>query len=81
MMAKAMLSAQSSSQDKTSNAMAILVETFATIRRLLHEGNIGELSNRLQLLNLESGSLREKGKELLDSFANSTKKHLILNIN
>ncbi|MBP1428895.1 septum site-determining protein MinC, partial [Providencia rettgeri] len=76
MMAKAMLSAQSSSQDKTSNAMAILVETFATIRRLLHEGNIGELSNRLQLLNLESGSLREKGKELLDSFANSTKKAL-----
>lgn len=76
MMAKAMLSAQSSSQDKTSNAMAILVETFATIRRLLHEGNIGELSNRLQLLNLESASLREKGKELLDSFANSTEKAL-----
>ncbi len=60
MMAKAMLSAQSSSQDKTSNAMAILVETFATIRRLLHEGNIGELSNRLQLLNLESGSYERK---------------------
>lgn len=72
MMGKARLSAQSFSQDQTFNATALLVETFATIRRLLHEGNIGELNNRLQLLNLESTALREQGQELLDSFVNST---------
>ncbi|QXB06254.1 MULTISPECIES: type III secretion system translocon subunit SctE [Providencia] len=71
-MAKARLSIQSSPQGQTLNATALLVETFATIRRLLHEGNIGELNNRLQLLNLESTALRKQGQELLDSFANST---------
>lgn len=71
-MAKARLSTQSSPQGQTLNATALLVETFATIRRLLHEGNIGELNNRLQLLNLESTALRKQGQELLDSFANST---------
>ncbi|MEY0015425.1 type III secretion system translocon subunit SctE [Providencia rettgeri] len=71
-MAKARLSTQSSPQGQTFNATALLVETFATIRRLLHEGNIGELNNRLQLLNLESTALRKQGQALLDSFANST---------
>ena len=71
---KPIKSAQSSPQDNAFNAKALLVETFSKIRQLLYEGNIGELNNRLQLLNLESASLRKQGKELLDSFANSTSK-------
>ncbi|UBX50526.1 type III secretion system translocon subunit SctE [Providencia alcalifaciens] len=59
-------------QAKGFNANAVLIETFSTIRQLLHEGNIGELNNRLQLLNIESEALRQKGAELLDSFAGST---------
>ncbi|WP_108478668.1 type III secretion system translocon subunit SctE [Providencia alcalifaciens] len=59
-------------QAKGFNANAVLIETFSTIRQLLHEGNIGELNNRLQLLNIESAALRQKGAELLDSFAGST---------
>ncbi|MTC69509.1 type III secretion system translocon subunit SctE [Providencia sp. wls1914] len=59
-------------QAKGFNASAVLIETFSTIRQLLHEGNIGELNNRLQLLNIESEALRQKGAELLDSFAGST---------
>ncbi|HHR6130479.1 TPA: type III secretion system translocon subunit SctE [Providencia alcalifaciens] len=59
-------------QGKGFNANAILIETFSSIRQLLHEGNIGELNNRLQLLNIESAALRQKGAELLDSFASTT---------
>ncbi|ETT01900.1 hypothetical protein [Providencia alcalifaciens] len=59
-------------QAKGFNANAVLIETFSTIRQLLHEGNISELNNRLQLLNIESAALRQKGAELLDSFAGST---------
>ncbi|HGN1706424.1 TPA: type III secretion system translocon subunit SctE [Providencia rettgeri] len=60
--------------EKSFNANAVLVETFSTIRQLLHEGNIGELSNRLQLLNMESESLRNQGNELLDIFKKNTEK-------
>lgn len=65
---------QSTQPENNFNSKTLLIETFSTIRRLLHEGNLGELSNRLQLLNLESASLREQGQSLLDSFANSTEK-------
>lgn len=65
---------QSTHLENNFNSKTLLIETFSTIRRLLFEGNIGELNNRLQLLNLESASLREQGQSLLDSFANSTEK-------
>lgn len=65
---------QGTQPESSVNSKTLFIETFSTIRRLLHEGNISELSNRLQLLNLESASLREQGKSLLDSFANSTEK-------
>lgn len=56
-------------QEKGFNANAVLIDTFATLRQLLFVGNLTELSNRLQLLNIESAALREKGALLLDSFA------------
>ncbi|MTB65438.1 YopB/SseC family type III secretion system translocon subunit [Providencia sp. wls1943] len=56
------------------NANAILLETFSSIRKLLHEGNISELNDRLQLLNIESESLRQQGAELLKSFSGSTER-------
>ncbi|HEM6890908.1 TPA: type III secretion system translocon subunit SctE [Providencia rettgeri] len=64
--------ANSPQQEKGFNAKALLIETFATIRQLLHEGNIGELSNRLKLLNVESESIREQGNILLDTFKKNT---------
>ncbi|GAB1439380.1 type III secretion system translocon subunit SctE [Providencia sp.] len=60
--------------EQSFNANAVLVEAFSTIRQLLHEGNIGELSNRLQLLNTESESLRNQGNVLLDIFKKNTEK-------
>ncbi|WP_230083577.1 MULTISPECIES: type III secretion system translocon subunit SctE [Providencia] len=59
-------------QEKGFNANAVLIDTFATLRQLLFAGNLTELSNRLQLLNIESAALREKGALLLDSFAVAT---------
>ncbi|EMU9000535.1 type III secretion system translocon subunit SctE [Providencia rettgeri] len=64
--------ANSPQQEKSFNAKALLIETFSTIRQLLHEGNIGELSNRLKLLNVESESIREQGNILLDTFKKNT---------
>lgn len=72
---KAMLMMAKTTQgEKSFNANALLIETFSTIRQLLHEGNIGELSNRLQLLNMESESLRNQGNALLDMFKKNTEK-------
>ncbi|MGG4609576.1 type III secretion system translocon subunit SctE [Providencia sp. Me31A] len=68
------LRAKTAQGEKAFNANAVLVETFSTIRQLLHEGNIGELSNRLQLLNMESESLRNQGNTLLDVFKKNTEK-------
>lgn len=62
-----------SKSQKGFNGTALLIETFSTLRQLLHEGNLGELKNRLELINAESESLRQQGSELLNSFANSTK--------
>lgn len=61
-------------QEKNFNGTALLIETFSTLRQLLHEGNLGELQSRLQLLNANSESWRNKGNELLNSFADSTQK-------
>ncbi|MEQ5574109.1 hypothetical protein ABN306_14875 [Providencia huaxiensis] len=66
-------------KEKGFNASSILVESLSTLRQLLHEGNISELANRLQLLNIESNSLREKGNDLLNSFSNNTNKASELN--
>ncbi|MEX0422688.1 type III secretion system translocon subunit SctE [Providencia rettgeri] len=66
--------AKTAQSEKSFNANVVLIETFSTIRQLLHEGNIGELSNRLQLLNMESESLRSQGNELLDTFKKNTEK-------
>lgn len=54
------------------NANAVLVDAFASLRQLLHEGNVVELKNRLQLLSLESEAVRTQGAELLDALAQST---------
>ncbi|EOE5321226.1 type III secretion system translocon subunit SctE [Providencia rettgeri] len=54
------------------NATSVLVGSISTLRQLLHEGNINELANRLQLLNIASNTLKEKGNDLLNSFANNT---------
>lgn len=62
-----------SKSQKGFNGTALLIETFSTLRQLLHEGNLGELKNRLELINAESESLRNQGSELLNSFANSAK--------
>ncbi|MEQ4700236.1 type III secretion system translocon subunit SctE [Providencia rettgeri] len=66
-------------QQESFNATSILVESLSTLRQLLHEGNINELANRLNLLNIESNLLREKGENLLSSFANNTDKANALN--
>ncbi|HDN2512162.1 TPA: type III secretion system translocon subunit SctE [Providencia rettgeri] len=58
-------------QDKGFNSTALLIESFSTLRQLLHEGNLSELKSRLQLLNIESDSIRNKGNELLDVFSES----------
>ncbi len=58
--------------EKGFNANAILIESFASLRQLLHEGKIGELAGRLQLLNHESESKRTQGQNLLDNFSKST---------
>ncbi|WP_375083834.1 type III secretion system translocon subunit SctE [Providencia sp. SKLX074055] len=62
-----------SKSQKGFNGTALLIETFSTLRQLLHEGNLGELKNRLELINAESEALRNQGSELLNSFANSAK--------
>ncbi|HHR6080777.1 TPA: type III secretion system translocon subunit SctE [Providencia alcalifaciens] len=54
------------------NANAVLVDAFASLRQLLHEGNVVELNNRLLKLNLESQELRQKGETLLNDFAQNT---------
>lgn len=54
------------------NATSVLVGSISTLRQLLHEGNINELANRLQLLNIASNTLKEKGNDLLNSFVNNT---------
>ncbi|EJD6539920.1 type III secretion system translocon subunit SctE [Providencia rettgeri] len=64
--------ANSPQQEKSFNAKALLIETFSTIRQLLHEGNISELSNKIKLLNVESESIREQGNILLDTFKKNT---------
>ncbi|QXB89967.1 type III secretion system translocon subunit SctE [Providencia rettgeri] len=64
--------ANSPQQEKSFNAKSLLIETFATIRQLLHEGNISELSNKIKLLNVESESIREQGNILLDTFKKNT---------
>ncbi|EOV8089319.1 type III secretion system translocon subunit SctE [Providencia rettgeri] len=61
------------------NATSVLVGSLTTLRQLLHEGNISELANRLQLMNIESNALREKGNDLLNSFTNHTDKANVLN--
>ncbi|EPG7579319.1 type III secretion system translocon subunit SctE [Providencia huaxiensis] len=61
------------------NATSVLVGSLTTLRQLLHEGNISELANRLQLMNIESNALREKGNDLLNSFVNHTDKTNALN--
>lgn len=58
--------------EKGFNANAVLIESFASLRQLLHEGKIGELASRLQILNHESESKRNQGEVLLNSFAKST---------
>ncbi|HHR5902479.1 TPA: type III secretion system translocon subunit SctE [Providencia alcalifaciens] len=68
----AMKSSPEAVKMKGFNGNALLIESFASLRQLLHEGNLSALSNRIQLLNLESEALREQGKELLDTFASST---------
>ncbi|ELU1438076.1 TPA: type III secretion system translocon subunit SctE [Providencia rettgeri] len=64
--------ANSPQQEKSFNAKSLLIETFSTIRQLLHEGNISELSNKIKLLNVESESIREQGNILLDTFKKNT---------
>lgn len=61
------------------NAASVLVGSLTALRQLLHEGNISELANRLQLLNIESNTLREKGNDLLSSFTSNTDKASALN--
>ena len=61
-------------QETKFNANATLIEAFASIRQLLHDGNINALNSRLQLINFESESLRNKGSQLLESFSQSTSK-------
>lgn len=61
-------------QETKFNANATLIEAFASIRQLLHDGNINALNSRLQLINFESESLRHKGSQLLESFSQSTSK-------
>lgn len=57
------------------NAASVLVGSLTALRQLLHEGNISELANRLQLLNIESNTLREKGNDLLSSFTSNPSAH------
>lgn len=66
-------------QGKGFNANVLLIETFSSIRQLLHEGNINELSNRLQLLNMESKSLRDQGDKLLSTFKGNYDKLKVVN--
>ncbi|HHR6393713.1 TPA: type III secretion system translocon subunit SctE [Providencia alcalifaciens] len=69
----AMKSSPETAQMKGFNGNALLIESFASLRQLLHEGNLNELSNRIQFLNFETEALREQGKTLLDTFSSSTK--------
>ncbi|HHE6470577.1 TPA: type III secretion system translocon subunit SctE [Providencia rettgeri] len=63
---------EKSPQDPHFNAGSVLVESLSSLRQLLHDGNISELSNRLKLLNIESNALNEKATKLLDTFAENT---------
>ena len=69
----AMKSSPETAQMKGFNVNALLIESFVSLRQLLHEGNLNELSNRIQFLNFETEALREQGKKLLDTFSSSTK--------
>ncbi|HHA0034247.1 TPA: hypothetical protein ACOEXB_000902 [Yersinia enterocolitica] len=54
------------------NAAASLIGSMATLRQLLHDGNLEELRGRLQMINTESAALREQGEKLLSAFESST---------
>ncbi|HDL7750679.1 TPA: type III secretion system translocon subunit SctE [Yersinia enterocolitica] len=54
------------------NAAASLLGSMATLRQLLHDGNLTELRGRLQMINSESSALREQGEKLLSALENST---------
>lgn len=60
--------------NKTSgfNAAASLIGSMATLRQLLHDGNLEELRGRLQMINTESTALREQGEKLLSALENNT---------
>ncbi|WP_272666169.1 MULTISPECIES: type III secretion system translocon subunit SctE [Providencia] len=66
-------------QEEGFNATSVLVGSLSTLRQLLHEGNISGLANRLKLMNIESDALKEKGNNLLNSFANNTNQASALN--
>ncbi|EMT6576389.1 type III secretion system translocon subunit SctE [Providencia rettgeri] len=53
---------------------AALIECFATLRQLLHGLNVNEINYRLQLLNLETDRVREKGAKILDVIEDKTHK-------
>ncbi|WP_145554766.1 type III secretion system translocon subunit SctE [Yersinia canariae] len=66
--------ANSNTPSKSSgfNATASLIGSMATLRQLLHDGNLSELRGRLQMINAESTSLRAQGEKLLSELEKST---------
>ncbi|QHB33871.1 type III secretion protein [Yersinia canariae] len=66
--------ANSNTPSKSSgfNATASLIGSMATLRQLLHDGNLSELRGRLQMINAESTSLRAQGEKLLSELEKGT---------
>ncbi|MGL4487435.1 MAG: type III secretion system translocon subunit SctE [Yersinia sp. (in: enterobacteria)] len=54
------------------NASASLIGSMATLRQLLHDGNLEELRGRLKMINTESAALRAQGDKLLSALEKST---------
>ncbi|MFI0489849.1 MAG: type III secretion system translocon subunit SctE [Yersinia sp. (in: enterobacteria)] len=54
------------------NASASLIGSMATLRQLLHDGNLEELRGRLKMINTESAALRTQGDKLLSALEKST---------
>lgn len=53
------------------NADASLIGSMATLRKMLHDGNLGDIRGRLQLINSENSALRQQGEKLLSELEKS----------